>query len=267
MKEFIRKLLKENLEPCSKIKINKEVVNFVKNFNSDEDLLRAGGLPTDMLDRLAFGFSDTDITELPPSKLSIKWNADLENVKYEVAKSGLSPINWSKKIDLSEPIDVSYENKKFYIEDGHHRYYAAKTLNKPLKINLEIKTNPIVKLSSLGYDEFHRCLFKQVKDSLNEQMVDGQNMNQGTQTACNKMSVATYAEGIQLITAAIGTPQQNPQMWKKIQRPLQNWKEADIQIGQEVKSGGMSGDSMVDESNTYWTMIQNVICEKGNPFQ
>jgi hypothetical protein len=106
-----------------------------------------------------------------------------------------------------------------------------------------------------------------IRKRIREQMIDGQNMNQGTQTACNKMSVATYAEGIQLITSAIGTPQQNPQMWKRIQRPLQNWKEADSKIGQEVKTGGMSGDSMSDESNTWWSAIQSTICEQGNNFQ
>ena len=252
---------------CIKIPINKEVIDFVSKFDSPEQLLRNGGLPIDMLDRLAFGFSDSDITELPPSKLSIKWNDDLENVKYEVKKSGLSPINWSKKINLSEPIDVSFEKNKFYIEDGHHRYYAAKTLNKLLKINLEIKTNPIVKLSSLGYDDFHKCLFKQINSSINEQMIDGQNMNQGTQTACNKMSVATYKEGIKLIIDAIGTPQENPDMWKKIAKPLKNWQEEDFKIGQEVNTGGMSGDSMVDESNTWWAAIQSTICEQGSDFE
>jgi hypothetical protein len=49
----------------------------------------------------------------------------------------------SEKINLSEPIDISYESNgyglKFYLEDGHHRYFAAKTLNKTLNVNLEIK--------------------------------------------------------------------------------------------------------------------------------
>jgi hypothetical protein len=43
------------------------------------------------------------------------------------------------KINLSEPIDISYESNgyglKFYLEDGHHRYFAAKTLNKTLNVN------------------------------------------------------------------------------------------------------------------------------------
>lgn len=98
--------------------------------------------------------------------------------------------------------------------------------------------------------------------NINEEMIDGQNMNQGTETACNKMSVATYDEGMKLIVAAIGHPKDNPKLWSRISKPLKNWKNANTSIGQEVKSGGMSGDSMVDESNTWWTAIQSTICEE-----
>ena len=108
---------------------------------------------------------------------------------------------------------------------------------------------------------------KFIRKILRENLIDGQNMNQGTQTACNTMSVATYAEGIKLITSAIGTQEQNPKMWQRISKPLNNWKQDNTNIGQEVKSGGMSGDSMVDESNTWWTTIQSTICEQGNDFE
>jgi hypothetical protein len=106
-----------------------------------------------------------------------------------------------------------------------------------------------------------------IRKRIREEMIDGQNMNQGTQIACNKMSVATYAEGIQLITAAIGTPEQNPKMWQRIAKPLNNWKQANTDIGDEVKTMGMSGDSMVDESNTWWAAIQSTICELGPDFE
>lgn len=106
-----------------------------------------------------------------------------------------------------------------------------------------------------------------IKRLLREQIIDGQNMNKGTQIVCNKMSVATYAEGIRLITAAIGMPEQNPKLWQRISKPLNNWKEADNRIGQEINSGGMSGDSMVDESNTWWAAIQSTICEQGPNFK
>lgn len=103
-----------------------------------------------------------------------------------------------------------------------------------------------------------------IRKRLREQMIDGQDMNQATQTLCNTMSVATYKEGISLITAAIGTPEQNPKLWNRISKPLHSWQQADIEIGNEVKTDGMSGDSMVDESNTWWAAIQSTICEQGN---
>lgn len=155
--------LSEDILKCTTLPTNPEVINYISKFENDEQLLRSGGLPTEMLDRLAFGFSDTDILTLSPKQLKIKWKDDLENVKWEVNKSGLSPKQWSSKINLTEPIDVSYENGNFFIEDGHHRYFAAKILGKNLNINLQIKSNPITKLSNLGYDDFHRCLYKQIK--------------------------------------------------------------------------------------------------------
>lgn len=106
-----------------------------------------------------------------------------------------------------------------------------------------------------------------LKNTINEEMIDGQNMNQGTQILCDKMSVATYAEGIKLITAAIGTPEQNPKLWNRISKPLNNWKQENIEINHEKETEHMSGDSMVDESNTYWTAIQTTICEQGPNFQ
>jgi hypothetical protein len=103
-----------------------------------------------------------------------------------------------------------------------------------------------------------------IKKRLREQMIDGQNMNSATQKACNTMSVSTYKEGLNLIINAIGTPQENPDLWKKIAKPLKNWQEAELSINGQVQDGGMSGDSMVDESNTWWAAIQSTICEQGN---
>lgn len=166
----IRLIIEEELDNA--IKLNDEIINFVSKFNTSEELLKSGGIPIDMLDNLAFGFTEDSIKQLDPNVLKIEWKDDLENVKYEIKKSGLLPKQWALKIDLSEPIDVEYKKVKnklgFYIQDGHHRYSAAKILNKPLNVNLEIKYNPIIAISpNLGYDEFHRLIFNQVK-SLNE---------------------------------------------------------------------------------------------------
>jgi hypothetical protein len=151
---------------CPNLELTDEIIRYVNSFDTDEELLRSGGLPNEMIDRLAYGFSENDIKTISPSKLHIKWKDDLENVKWEQEKSGLSKKLWASRINLSEPIDISFTNNKFYIEDGHHRYWAAKILNKELKVNLEIKDNPIKKLTDLGYDNFHRCIFMQVKNNI-----------------------------------------------------------------------------------------------------
>lgn len=161
---------------CTPIKITDEIIREVEKFKTSEDLLRSGGISIEALDRAAFGFSSEDIKTLMPNQLNIKWKDDLENVKFEIQLllKKLKTINpktvlktWAEAVDLTEPIDVAFEKNKFFIEDGHHRYYAAKILNKPLNVNLEMKTNPIVKLApSLSYDDFHRCIFNQIKKNI-----------------------------------------------------------------------------------------------------
>jgi len=171
MKNLIKKLLIEELNKKSEknvnypdLKINNELVEFINKFDSSEELLISGGIPIEILDKLAFGFNENDIKELHPSKLKIKWKTDIDNVKNEIKNSKLKPIKWAEKINLEEPIDVVFENNGFYIEDGHHRYLAAKILDKKLNINLEINSNPIKELSDLSYDGYHRCIFNQIKN-------------------------------------------------------------------------------------------------------
>jgi len=160
--------LSEEENICKNITITPEIKEYLMKFDSDEKLLRSGGLPINLLDDAAYGFNSDSLKQLLPKQLSIKWKDDLENVIYEIQKSGLSKFEWAKRINLTEPIDVSYNGKKFYVEDGHHRYTAARILNKPLNINLEIKANPILKLGNgLGYDEFHRCIWKQAHNKVN----------------------------------------------------------------------------------------------------
>lgn len=158
---------------CPKIKTNYQVDEFVKKFESGEDLLRRGGLPNAMLDYLAFGVTDGQIKRMPVNMVHIKWTDDMENVEYEIeqfAKKKFisideAKIKWARLIDLSTPIDIRLENDKYYVEDGHHRYTASKILNKKVLSKIEVYQNPILKLTpDLGYDDFHRCLFKQVVD-------------------------------------------------------------------------------------------------------
>ncbi len=161
--ESIEENKQKKLE-CPKLKLTQEIIDEVNKFETSEQLLRAGGLSIEATDRAAFGFTSEDVKILMPNKFHIKWKEDWGNVKWEQEKSGLSKVAYAKKINLEEPIDVSYENGKFYVEDGHHRLYAASVLKKPLNVSLQIKDNPITKLApNLGYDDFHRCIFNQVK--------------------------------------------------------------------------------------------------------
>ena len=93
-------------------------------------------------DQAAFGFNRNNIKMLHPNQINIKWNPDWENVLAEQQNSGLNPVEWAKNIDLSEPIDVIYENGQFKVDDGHHRFYAAKILNVEIPVNVEIKDKP-----------------------------------------------------------------------------------------------------------------------------
>jgi len=208
LKKFIKTTFREFLNESrnNELKIHSEYINDLKGelskFKTDEELLRNGGISIETLDRLAHGFSEEDIKTINPNDLKIKWKDDLENVKYEIKQSGLTPKQWASKIKLTEPIDVSYwedgkYKKGFYIEDGHHRYMAAKILKKPLNINLEIKVNPIKTIAPhIGYDEFHRYIFnlykknntillyhgtkpKFVNDIKNNGLVDKSGYNQG----------------------------------------------------------------------------------------
>lgn len=170
----ILNIIKEEISKinCPFIKVNNNIINFVSQFKTSEELLKAGGIDIEILDYLAFGFNEKSIKKIHPNSLKIEWKSDLLNVKSEIKNSGLSPKIWASKINLSEPIDVFYKKYKgnfgFYIQDGHHRYTAAKILNKELNVNLEIKYNPIKIIApDLSYDDFHRCIFNQVKNEDN----------------------------------------------------------------------------------------------------
>ena len=171
---FTKHMVAENEAP--QIKITDEMRDFVQKFDTDEQLLRSGGFDIDILDRAAFGFSEDDVKTINPRDLRVRWFNDLENVKQEIRDSGIGEAEWAKQVDLSEPIDVDYwEDHKlnfkrgFYIQDGHHRYTAALIISQPLNVNLQIKVNPMGVLApNMGYDDFHREVFRQVKGGLNE---------------------------------------------------------------------------------------------------
>lgn len=78
---------------------------------------------------------------------------------------------------------------------------------------------------------------------------------------CNIMSVDTYEEGIKLLEDYLGSIKDNPSGWKSIKTPLEMWKESTIQIRKEISNSNMSGDSEVDESDTWWSAILSTFCK------
>lgn len=78
---------------------------------------------------------------------------------------------------------------------------------------------------------------------------------------CDIMSIDTYEEGIKLLEDHLGTRKENPESWDEIKKPLKMWKEATIEIRNELDEYGMTGDSEVDESDTWWSAIQSTICK------
>lgn len=112
---------------------------------------------------------------------------------------------------------------------------------------------------------------------ITEEMIDGQEMNEDMQSLCNTISVNSYHEVVGRVIAAIGHPEDNPELWAKIEKPLNMLKQAQFQINGEKhtdnlgnytpRADGMTGDSMADEADTYWATIQSTLCEQGPEFQ
>jgi hypothetical protein len=108
-----------------------------------------------------------------------------------------------------------------------------------------------------------------IRKRIREQMIDGQNMNQGTQEICNKMTINSYDEAMHYVNKAlIGISDElKTKIMQKIHTPLENLRQEQIKIDSEIKKYHMSGDSMPDEADTYWHQIQSTICEMGPNFE
>lgn len=95
----------------------------------------------DELDRLAFGVAGGDMVDLDPSHIRIKYPDDLINPQHRLATEG---PKWARSVDLSEPVEVSVnEAGQFELEDGHHRWTAARLTGRKLRAVIEIKGNPV----------------------------------------------------------------------------------------------------------------------------
>lgn len=90
-------------------------------------------LDWDKLCEMAYGVKAGDIIQLDPKKIKLK-HPDTENAQH---KFDLYGMKWVRSVKFDEPIKVSLglegkNNKEdWYLEDGHHRLFAARKLKMP----------------------------------------------------------------------------------------------------------------------------------------
>ena len=108
-----------------------------------------------------------------------------------------------------------------------------------------------------------------IRKRIREQMIDGQDMNQGTQILCNKMTINSYQEAVFYVKKALeGMDEMSKgKIMQRIHVPLENLRQEQNTIDLEIRNYGMSGDSIPDEADTYWHQIQSTICEMGSDFE
>ena len=79
-----------------------------------------------------------EVTKIMPQELKPLNQIELNWAISSQKASGKSEEEWAKSVDLSEPIKATiYSDGEIKIQDGHHRYLAAKILNEPLNVELK----------------------------------------------------------------------------------------------------------------------------------
>lgn len=111
----------------------------------------------DVLDKVAFGCKDGDIIEISPADLVIKYPGDLENPEEKYRLGGMS---WVRTVSFDDPIEVSIgDDGRRYLEDGHHRRFAAIKQGRSLLAEISIKGNPVKHI--LDRQEKHSATLKE----------------------------------------------------------------------------------------------------------
>jgi len=99
-------------------------------------------LPIEVLDKEAFGFESGEAIMLPLDAIHIRYPGDLESAKADVRtrKDALA----IRRVHGRLPVKVALRGGLFELEDGHHRYVAARMLgDKKIWAEVDIKDNPI----------------------------------------------------------------------------------------------------------------------------
>jgi hypothetical protein len=206
----------------------------------------------------------------------------LDRVNLEWAIENIKEKRPSRSKAKPMQVAMSYD-RKYYLLDGYHRLVeavlAGETSAKVMLLNKSyenLKKNNQIGVACNGGsgDEFCNNFktlgsIDMIKQELNEQMIDGQDMNQGTQTLCNKMTINSYQEAVFYVNKALEGMDKTTKnrIMQKIHVPLENLRQEQNTINSEIKNNGMSGDSIPDEADTYWHQIQSTICEMGSDFE
>jgi hypothetical protein len=229
MKRFIRKLLREDIEA-------------ICNLEYESDRIRFKEIKSALNDEIWGDYEFYSIDDL----YETEW----------LSKA----INKKNYIDYYELFVNSCWKAMF--QKPEYKGLDKKTAIAELVKNRFTKIGKILGLELIDWSYHSSVLNIKFKKSLNEEIVGGYGKNKATDLLCNKMTIDTYKEGLNLIINSIGHPNENPKIWERISKPLKNWQEADLKIGKEVRTSGMSGGSMMDESNTWWATIQSTICNQ-----
>jgi hypothetical protein len=118
-----------------------------RNLSPDQLRRELEQVDIDQLDRWAFGVVGDEVLKLDPKELTIVHQDDLDNATYQADRYPGGPKRWAKGVSLSEPVDVSVKRPgEIVLEDGHHRYLAAKLSGRKLKAKVTVKGKPIEEL-------------------------------------------------------------------------------------------------------------------------
>lgn len=203
----------------------------------------------------------------------------LDKLNLEWAIENIRDKKPSRSKDKPMQVAMSYGGK-YYLLDGYHRFVeavmAGKTSTKGVLLNTsydELKKHNKISVGCAGGSGDEYCsnfknlgsieMIKNEFRQINEQMIDGQDMTPEMQTACNKMTINSYEEALNLTNEAIKhlDDETKKKIMKKIITPLENLKHEQSIIEFEKGKYHMSGDSLPDEADTYWHQIQTIICE------
>jgi hypothetical protein len=100
-------------------------------------------LSTAQLDREAFGFVSGEMLAVPVDEIHIKYKGDLENAESEITTVTLA----RRLLDRRISVEISLRHGRLELEDGHHRYVAAKMVGrKTLDAFVDIHDDPITKI-------------------------------------------------------------------------------------------------------------------------